>query len=158
MAICGQFQMSFRFVFHTNITARICLRIWRVCSPRGPVDIGFSLICALINCWVNNRDAGDLRRHCTQYDPTVMIIVQLHFLERKHLKWGRSSLFGPISEIPFVSLNDICILAMTNSMLQTWHLEAKLSEICIKIEKCSFLHAKPWIPGDEKSIFTVVIH
>ena len=21
-----------------------------------------------------------------------------------------------------------------------------------------FLHARPWIPGDEKSIFTVVIH
>ena len=28
----------------------------------------FSLICAWTNGWVNNRDAGDLRRHCTHYD------------------------------------------------------------------------------------------
>ena len=33
----------------------------------------FSLICAWINSWVNNREAGDLRRHCTHYDVTVMI-------------------------------------------------------------------------------------
>ena len=26
----------------------------------------FSLICAWINVWVNNREAGDLRRHCAQ--------------------------------------------------------------------------------------------
>ena len=28
----------------------------------------FSLICAWINSWVNNRDAGDLRRHRPHYD------------------------------------------------------------------------------------------
>ena len=32
-----------------------------------------SLICAWINGWANNRDAGDLRRHRTHYDVTVMI-------------------------------------------------------------------------------------
>ena len=32
----------------------------------------FSLICAWINDWVNNREAGDLRCHCTHYDVTVM--------------------------------------------------------------------------------------
>ena len=32
----------------------------------------FSLICAWINGWVNNREAGDLRRHRTHYDVTVM--------------------------------------------------------------------------------------
>ena len=26
-----------------------------------------------LNCWVNNREAGDLRRHRTHYDVTVMI-------------------------------------------------------------------------------------
>ena len=30
----------------------------------------FSLICA----WVNNREAGDLRRHCAHYDVTIMNI------------------------------------------------------------------------------------
>ena len=37
----------------------------------------FSLICAWINCWVNNRKAGDLRRHCAHYDVTVMLISWL---------------------------------------------------------------------------------
>ena len=32
----------------------------------------FSLIYAWINDWVNNREAGDLRRHCAHYDVTVM--------------------------------------------------------------------------------------
>ena len=31
----------------------------------------FSLICAWMNGWVNNRKAGDLRRHCAHYDVTV---------------------------------------------------------------------------------------
>ena len=32
----------------------------------------FSLICAWINRWVNNREVGDLRRHRAHYDFTVM--------------------------------------------------------------------------------------
>ena len=32
----------------------------------------FSFICAWTNGWTNNRDAGDLRRHRTHYDVTVM--------------------------------------------------------------------------------------
>ena len=32
----------------------------------------FSLICAWINDWVNNREAGDLRRHRAYYDVIVM--------------------------------------------------------------------------------------
>ena len=32
----------------------------------------FSLICAWINGWGNNREAGDLRRHCPHYDVIVM--------------------------------------------------------------------------------------
>ena len=32
----------------------------------------FSLICARINGWVNNGEAGDLRRHRAHYDVTVM--------------------------------------------------------------------------------------
>ena len=33
----------------------------------------FSLICAWINGWVNNREAGYIRRHPAHYDVTVMI-------------------------------------------------------------------------------------
>ena len=33
----------------------------------------FYLICAWMNNWVNNREAGDLRRHRAHYDVIVMI-------------------------------------------------------------------------------------
>ena len=35
----------------------------------------FSLICAWINAWVHNREAGDLRRHRAHYDVIVMEIL-----------------------------------------------------------------------------------
>ena len=37
----------------------------------------FSLICAWISAWVNNREAGDLRRHQAQYDVIVMPVGAL---------------------------------------------------------------------------------
>ena len=36
----------------------------------------FSLIWAWMNDWVNNREAGDLRRHCAHYEVTVMQRLQ----------------------------------------------------------------------------------
>ena len=33
----------------------------------------FSLICAWINGWINNGEAGDLRSHRAHYDVTVMV-------------------------------------------------------------------------------------
>ena len=35
----------------------------------------FSLICAWTNGWINNRDAGNLRRHHANYDVTVMLNI-----------------------------------------------------------------------------------
>ena len=40
----------------------------------------FSLICAWINGWVNNGEAGDLGCHCTHYNATVMCIANPFFL------------------------------------------------------------------------------
>ena len=45
----------------------------------------FSLICAWINGWVNNHEAGDLRRHRAHYDVTVMLI--------KHYNWACDEVF-----------------------------------------------------------------
>ena len=36
----------------------------------------FCLICTWIKIWVNNREAGDLRRHRTHYDAIVMKPIQ----------------------------------------------------------------------------------
>ena len=37
----------------------------------------FSLICTWINGWVNNGEAGDLRRYRAHYDVTVMPKVRI---------------------------------------------------------------------------------
>ena len=58
-----------------------------ICAGNSPVPVNsphkgqwrgalmFSLICVWINGWVNNREAGDLRRYRTHYDVTVMNIL-----------------------------------------------------------------------------------
>ena len=73
--------------------------IFRVTDPlrrefTGPVNsphkgqwrgaLMFSLICARRNDWVNNREAGDLKRHRGHYDVNVMEHQQIW-------KWGSSS-------------------------------------------------------------------
>ena len=40
----------------------------------------FLLICAWINAWVNNREAGDLKRHCAHYDVIVMSSIENTYL------------------------------------------------------------------------------
>ena len=44
----------------------------------------FSLICTRINCWVNNREAGDLRRDLTHFDVIVMDYIHLSTRQRQH--------------------------------------------------------------------------
>ena len=56
----------------------------------------FSLTCAPINGWVNNREAGDLRHHRAHYDVMVMI------------RCGRDNLFNvPVT----VSAFSLCVVA-----------------------------------------------
>ena len=59
-----------------------------LCAGNSPVPVNsphkgqwrgalmFSLICVWINGWVNNREAGDLRRHRGHYDVIVMKIAR----------------------------------------------------------------------------------
>ena len=44
---------------------------------RGPLI--FSLICVWINSWVNNREAGDLRRYRAHYDVNVINAAGVNF-------------------------------------------------------------------------------
>ena len=50
---------------------------WIPLTKAGDRDLMFSMICAWINGCVNNREAGDLRRHFAHYDVTVMLQVQV---------------------------------------------------------------------------------
>ena len=45
----------------------------------------FSLICAWINYWVNNREADDLRRHSAHYDVFLMFSCYTHVRIRRYV-------------------------------------------------------------------------
>ena len=59
-----------------RVTGQLCGELTGpVTSPhkgQWRVALMFSLICIWINDWVNNREAGDLRRYRTHYDVIVM--------------------------------------------------------------------------------------
>ena len=54
-----------------RVTGHFCVNSPHKGQWRGALM--FSLICARINGWVNNPEAGDLRRHPTHCDVIVMI-------------------------------------------------------------------------------------
>ena len=57
-----------------RVTSPLCgefTRLWWISPQQRPV-VMLSLICAWINGWVNNREAGELRRHRAHYDVTIM--------------------------------------------------------------------------------------
>ena len=60
----------------------------------------FSLICVWINGWVNNREAGDLRRHHFHHDFIVMNERIAWFLE-----WDHRSTYTIIWKITLEALN-----------------------------------------------------
>ena len=56
----------------------------------------FSMICAWINSWVNNRKAGDLRLYRSHYDVTVMP-------HKRPVAWKRS----PYDNVIIVNINNV---------------------------------------------------
>ena len=52
----------------------------------------FSLICVWINGWVNNREAGDLRRYHAHYDVTVMLMAIFLVYSTSGITFGKKSL------------------------------------------------------------------
>ena len=71
-----------------------------ICAGKSPVNsslkgqwhgaLMFCLICTRINGWVNNGEAGDLRRHRAHYDVTVMnaALLSIGPLARNTLPWN----------------------------------------------------------------------
>ena len=70
---CDLWQIITKYMM-TSSNGNICRIIGH--SPHNGQWRGasmFSLICVWINGWVNNREAGDLRRNRAHYDVIVMI-------------------------------------------------------------------------------------
>ena len=78
-------QMSYKMRVHDDVIKwKYFPRYWPFVRGihRSPVNsphkgqwrgaLMFSLICTRINSWVNNREAGDLKRNRAHYDVTVM--------------------------------------------------------------------------------------
>ena len=93
----------------------------------------FSLICAWINCWVNNRQAGDLRHHHAHYDVIVMFNTFIRPTAKgisKHNITGQ--LWGE--------------LAMTYSVGAHWHINLLRTEF-YWINMNMYLHLKLIVAG-----------
>ena len=73
----------------------------------------FSLICAWINGWVNNGDAGDLTRHRAHYDVAVMVCK---CIGAKPSGWYSTQ----IASQPFNSCIEIFLVELSRNI--KWHL------------------------------------
>ena len=96
-----------------------------ICAGNSPVPGEFphkgqwrgafkcSLICTRINDWVNNGDAGDLRRYRAHYDVTVMSVVlkvQLTFVQlRGRGRHFRNTLFPYILRLYLILRTKVSI-------------------------------------------------
>ena len=79
----------------------------------------FSLICAWINDWVNNREAGDLRPHRAHYDVTIMITCLVNSSARQSVAYFLEEINPRLSEPPmnfcgfWLDLSNVCGLVAT---------------------------------------------
>ena len=85
-----------------------------ICAGNSPVSgefpaqsqwrgaLVFSLIYAWINGWVNNREAGDLRRYRAHYDVTVMTMMRKGYRRRFSI---RENNFIDIYVICFIKID-----------------------------------------------------
>ena len=95
----------------------------------------FSLICAWINAWVNNRETGDLRCHHAHYD----VIVMLH--------WH-------ISSFVLVDLFDTIFMRVSNIIPQLFLSDTQNRIIWQRFR--ILLSINPWCAGTELSRFSLV--
>ena len=111
----------------------------------------FSLMCARINGWVNNREAGDLRRYRHHYDVIVMEYpgierVLIFHEEVFQLSWstndenaGMSSLWRHVSVTASQITNILTVFSTSRPRQNNSHFPDD-------IFKCPFFNANVWIP------------
>ena len=82
----------------------------------------FALICARTNGYANNRNAGDLRRHCAHYDVTVMKLYVSHNSPTYVCLYGYHCSGVGVTKAPFVnfSLSKIVDMAKIHVRFFEW--------------------------------------
>ena len=91
---CMMLCCATRLLYHISFVAIIRVmmtssngNIFRFTGHLWRRALMFSLICTRLNGWVNNREAGDFRRHPTQYDAIVMVVATKR-IEAQHISPG----------------------------------------------------------------------
>ena len=118
-----------------------------LCGNRGPVNsphkgqwrraLMFSLICAWINDWANNREAGDLRRYRAHYDVIQMLLPIRHLGTNFSKIWIMIQNFsGDI--VTTKDLTDIAIVIFTGHT--SYRRAEVLFLICLSDRMCDFTH------------------
>ena len=138
---------------------------WPVSSPhkgqwRGALM--FSFICAWINGWVNNCEAGDLRRHRAHYDVTVMqerlcnicnaIEGEKHFLfeccsiqdELRFIFESRVRQLYPQYQYLYSNEKLVFLCEEENEQLITWFGKSVNNSFCLREE----YHGKKGLSGN----------
>ena len=112
----------------------------------------FSLICTRKYGWVNNREAGDLRRHGAHYDVTVMIIVTSchhccrHPGRQQHMKLHARKFCNIIKNNAWIisSYNTVSIRLYITSMIRLCYTQVNSM---VSYQKCPTRHAYAWQIG-----------
>ena len=129
-----------------RVTGHLCGEFtghrWIPRTKASDAEIMFCLICVWINGWVNNREAGDLRRYRAHYDVTVMI-PETHVVE--------SGTFCMTARAGYKNWNktkDIYIYSCTNS---SWNVRvAMCPEGRCHRWHCRVSTARPWRMGADR--------
>ena len=129
-----------------RVTGHLCGEFtghrWIPRTKASDAELMFCLICVWINGWVNNREAGDLRRYRAHYDVTVMI-PETHVVE--------SRTFCMTARAGYKNWNktkDIDIYSCTNS---SWNVRvAMCPEGRCHRWHCRVSTARPWRMGADR--------
>ena len=95
----------------------------------------FSLICTRINGWLNNDEAGDLRRHRAHYDVTEV------FCSSSHVSWTRAAIDGTCPQTYSTVTTDLVISSGTVFSGTNWDW---LTETETSIFNTTWHYTAPW--------------
>ena len=92
----------------------------------------FSLICAWINDWVNNRETGDLKRHCDHYDVIIMCRAWAHVMVERACQRIRDAIItSSLRQNDVATYRSIYLQISRVNRLHLIHIFGRIYLICI---------------------------
>ena len=123
---------------------------WIPLTKASDAELWCFFICAWINCWVNNRDAGDWKHHRAHYDVTLMLFgfsIGYAVLLIRCQHWFRKWPFREPIKIQFI--DNICSEVIMSAMAsQITGISIAWSTVCSgvgqRIHQSSYIDAFSW--------------